>query len=174
MELDLKKSMEILTRTPYVLETLLDGISEEWIRSNEGGDTWSPFDIVGHLIHGDKTDWITRVEIILSDSQNKKFDSFNRLAQFENSKGKDLRQLLEEFKILRKENIVVLNAKNITSKHFEKKGIHPAFGEVTLRQLLATWTTHDLSHLAQISRVMARQYTQEVGPWKEYLPILSR
>jgi hypothetical protein len=174
MEFDLKKSIDILSRTPYVLETLLDGINEEWIQTNEGEDTWNPFDIVGHLIHGDRTDWITRIEIILSDNPNKKFDSFDRFAQFEESKGKNLKQLLEEFKVLRKENIAVLKSKNINSQDLAKKGIHPAFGEVTLKQLLATWTTHDLGHLGQIARVMAKQYTQEVGPWKQYLPILSR
>lgn len=174
MEFDLKKSLDILTRTPFVLETLLEGISEEWIQNNEGEGTWSPFDIVGHLIHGERTDWITRMEIILSDSQNKKFDSFDRFAQFEESKGKNLRQLLDEFKALRKENIAVLRSKNIDKQDLAKRGIHPVFGEVTLEQLLATWSAHDLGHLGQIARVMAKQYTQAVGPWKQYLPILHR
>lgn len=174
MQFDLKKSLDILTRTPYVLDTLIGGIDDEWIHNNEGKDTWSPFDIVGHLIHGERTDWIPRTNLILSDSPTKEFESFNRFAQFEESKGKTLHQLLDTFKILRKENIFVLKSKNITGEDLSKKGVHPAFGEVTLKQLLATWTAHDLSHLAQIARVMAKQYTHEVGPWKQYLPILTR
>lgn len=174
MEFDLKKSIEILSRTPVVLEALLDGISEEWIANNEGDNTWSPFDIVGHLIHGEKTDWIIRMEIILSNDKNKEFDSFDRFAQFQDSKGKSLKQLLDEFKVLREKNISVLNSKNLDKNDLKKKGVHPALGEVTLKQLIATWTVHDLGHLAQISRVMAKQYTQEVGPWTQYLSILGK
>jgi len=174
MQFDLKKSIEILTRTPYVIEILLNGINNEWIMNNEGENTWSPFDIIGHLIYGDKTDWIIRMEIILSDSQNKRFTPFDRFAQFEENKGKDIVQLLNEFKVIRKQNIEILESKKINLKDLTKKGIHPVFGEVTLEELLATWTAHDLSHIAQIARVMARQYTNEVGPWKQYLPILEK
>lgn len=174
MNFNLDKCIEILTRTPAVLDSLLGGLSEEWIHNNEGEATWSPFDIVGHLIHGDKTDWIPRMEVILSDDPYKKFEPFDRFAQFEACKGKNIRQLLDEFKVLRKENIGILKSKNIDGQDLIKTGIHPEFGEVKLEQLLATWTAHDLSHIAQITRVMARQYTREVGPWKHYLPILNR
>jgi hypothetical protein len=174
MEFDLKKSVEILNKTPYVLETLLHGLSEEWTHSNEGPDTWSPFDVIGHLIHGEKTDWITRMEIILSKGTAQKFDSFDRFAQFEESKGKSLTQLLEEFKSIRKKNLALLESKKLTVADLQKKGMHPVFGEVTLEQLLATWAAHDLGHLGQIARVMAKQYKTAVGPWRQYLPILDK
>lgn len=174
MEFDVKKSIEILTRTPIVLESLMDGLSEEWVQGNEGENTWSPFDVLGHLIHGEKTDWIQRLHIILSDDVNKTFTPFDRFAQFEESKDKTIKQLLDEFKIARQNNIEILQAKNIAEDTLDRKGVHPVFGEVTLKQLLATWVVHDLGHIAQITRVMAKQYTTEVGPWKEYLPILTR
>jgi len=174
MEFHLSKSIEILDRTPKVLTQLLEGLSDEWIYNNEGGESWSPYDIIGHLIHGEKTDWITRTEIILSDGTEKTFAPFDRFAQFEASKGKTISILLEEFQALRQSNLTALKSKNITSNDLKKTGIHPAFGEVTLKNLLACWVAHDLGHLAQISRVMAKQYKEEVGPWLEYLPILSK
>lgn len=174
MNFDLNKSVEILSRTPVVLEAFLGGLSEEWIYNNEGEMTWSPFDVVGHLIHGDRTDWIPRMEIILSGGPDRKFEPFDRFAQFEASKGKNIRQLLDEFQSLRSNNLRILKSKNLDTRELAKTGIHPEFGEVRLDQLLATWTTHDLSHIAQIARVMARQYTREVGPWIQYLPILNR
>lgn len=166
--------MEILNRTPYVLETLLQGLSDEWTQTNEGENTWSPFDVIGHLIHGEKTDWMVRAEIILSKGTTQKFDSFDRFAQFEESKGKNLTQLLEEFKSVRKKNLTFLESKKLTAADLQKKGLHPAFGEITLEQLLATWATHDLGHLGQIARVMAKQYKTAVGPWRQYLPILDK
>lgn len=172
MKFDIKKSIEILERTPFVLETMLAGISEEWIMNNEGPDTWSPFDVVGHLVHGEKTDWMTRTKIILSDAEDKTFKPFDRFAQFESSKGKSLNDLLQEFKECRAANLKELKALNITDEQLKKTGVHPHFGEVTLSQLLSTWTTHDLSHIAQCARVMARQYKEEVGPWEAYLPLL--
>ncbi|WP_162128088.1 DinB family protein [Flavobacterium phycosphaerae] len=174
MKFNLPKAIEVLTRTPTVLETLLQGLSEEWIFQNEGEETWSPYDVMGHLIHGEKADWIERMEIILSDGPNKAFKPFDRFAQFEESKGKNLAQLLAEFKTLRQQNLTTLQSKKIDAVALTKKGIHPAFGEVTLEHLLATWVAHDLGHLAQIARVMAKQYSNEVGPWKEYLPILHK
>lgn len=173
MNFSLSKSIEILERTPDVLITLLQNVSTDWTSVNEGGETWSVYDIIGHLIHGEKTDWVPRMDIILSDKQDKTFEPFDRFAQFEESKGKSLAQLLDEFKNLRQKNIAHLRSKQLTDKDFEKKGIHPAFGEVTLMQLLATWTVHDLNHIAQITRVMARQYKTDVGPWVEYLKILQ-
>jgi len=173
MSFTIEKSIEILERTPEVLEAMMKNISPEWTENNEGGETWNVFDVVGHLVHGEKTDWIPRVEIILSGTPDKTFKPFDRFVQFEESEGKTLPQLLDEFKKLRKKNIGVLRSKNLTDKHLEEKGVHPAFGEVTLAQLLATWTVHDLDHIAQISRVMAKQYKEEVGPWIKYLRILN-
>lgn len=173
MEFSIGKSVEILQKTPLVLEYMLQDLSEEWVINNEGIDTWSPFDIVDHLIHGEKTDWVPRMEIILSDNPNKEFQPFDRFAQFENSRGKTLQQLLNEFRELRKGNIENLLSKNLSEEDLQLKGIHPAFGDVTLRQLLATWVAHDLGHIAQVARVMAKQYKTEVGPWKEYLRIVN-
>lgn len=174
MSFNLNKAIEILERSPIVLTSLLDGLSDEWIYTNEGEETWSPYDIIGHLIHGEKTDWIVRMELILSDGPDKTFTPFDRFAQFEQSKGKTLSQLLEEFQSLRKNNLIILKSKNITSDDLNKTGIHPAFGDTSLKQLLSTWVAHDLGHLAQVSRVMAKQYKYDVGPWRDYLPILDR
>lgn len=174
MQFDINKSIEVLERTPYVIVQMLQSVSDEWVMQNEGPDTWSAYDIVGHLIHGEKTDWITRMEIILSDSADKKFPVFDRFAQFTNSKGKSLKQLMGEFIELRKENMVKLQQRALQEADLDKTGIHPEFGTVTLRQHLATWVVHDLNHIAQIARVMAKQYKTEVGPWVEYLPVLKK
>ncbi|MEO6730954.1 MAG: DinB family protein [Ferruginibacter sp.] len=173
MNFTIERSIEILDRTPTVLIAMLQGLPIEWTANNEGGDTWSVFDIVGHFIEGEKTDWIPRMEIILSDNPDKHFEPFDRFAQLEDSKGKSLRQLLDEFKRLRKQNIEQLLSKRVTDINFDQKGIHPAFGEVTLSQLLATWAVHDLNHIAQIARVMAKQYKEAVGPWVPHLRILQ-
>lgn len=172
MNFSLSKSIEILERTPSVLTAMLQNLSPGFTSNNEGGDTWSAYDIIGHLIHGEKTDWMPRMEIILSNKQDKTFVPFDRFAQFENSKGKSLAQLLDEFKTLRQQNMDLLHAKNLTEKDLEATGLHPAFGEVSLAQLLAAWTVHDLNHIAQISRVMAKHYKTDAGPWVEYLSIL--
>ena len=173
MNCTLSKSIEILERTPDVLIGMLQNISDDWTSNNEGGETWSVYTIVGHLIQGEKTDWIPRMEMILSDKPNKTFEPFDRFAQLEESKGKSLTQLLAEFKSLRQKNIEQLRSKKLTDRELGEKGIHPAFGEITLSQLLATWTVHDLNHMAQISRVMAKQYKVAVGPWVAYLGILQ-
>lgn len=173
MKFNIDQTIEVLERTPFLLEALLKDLSIEWMMSNEGEETWSPYDVVGHLIHGEKTDWIKRLEIILSEDGNKTFEPFDRFAQFEESKGKTMNQLLSEFKDIRNSNLQILRAKNITSEDFNKKGIHPALGEATLENLLSTWVVHDLNHLSQISRVIAKQYKNSVGPWIEYLPILK-
>lgn len=173
MKFKITQAIEILERTPSTLGTLLDGLSEEWTGNIEGEESWSPYDVVGHLIHGEKTDWIKRLEIVLADGGNKIFEPFDRFAQFEESKGKTLNQLLAEFKDIRTENLQYLKSKNINGNDFHKKGIHPALGEATLENLLSTWVVHDLNHLSQISRVMAKQYKNSVGPWVEYLPILK-
>ena len=174
MKFNLEESLKILERTPFVLQSLLENLPDDWILNNEGVDTFSPFDVVGHLLHGEKTDWLTRIEIILSSSSDKKFQTYDRFAQYEESKGKSLQQLLDEFKTGRLENVQKLKRKNISEADLIKTGIHPKFGDVTLQQLLSTWTIHDLAHIAQICRVMSKQYTDEVGPWKEYMNILNR
>ncbi len=165
------KSIEILEHTPKVLESFLEGLSDEWINKNEGGKSWSPFDILGHLVHGEKTDWISRTETILKYGKEKAFKAFDRFAQFDDSKGKSLSELLDEFKTLRKRNINHLTEMNIQESDLNKEGVHPNFGKVTLKELLSTWVVHDLGHIRQIARVMAKQYKDEIGPWKEYLPI---
>jgi hypothetical protein len=174
MLFNINDSIVILERTPMVLETLLTGLNEKWTSNNEGGDTWSPFDVLGHLIHGEKTDWIPRMMIVLDEKDNKKFTPFDRFAQFKESKGKTLGDLLEEFKMLRCKNLAILKEIKITEEMLNLKGIHPEFGEVTLQQLLATWVVHDLGHLCQTTRVMAKQYKQEIGPWTKYFSIFNK
>lgn len=172
MQYDFYESLEILERTPKVLRGLLQGISDDWILNNEGDETWSPFDVVGHLIHGEKTDWIPRAKIILEHGTSQAFEPFDRFAQFEMSKGKTLNDLLDEFENLRTQNIAEYKSLNIEA-NLDKKGKHPELGEVTLRNLLSSWVVHDLGHLSQITRVMAKQYTKEVGIWTEYMGILN-
>ena len=174
MEYKLDKSLEILERTPKILINYLENLSEDWIFCNEGEETWSAFDIIGHLIHGEKTDWIPRTNIILQQNENNTFESFDRFAQFESSKGKTMRQLLNEFLNLRTKNIKYLKSLNISDEQLQLKGQHPELGDVTLKQLLASWVTHDLGHIAQILRVMAKQYKDEVGPWVKYISILNK
>lgn len=172
---NLQDTIQILERTPSVLKTLLAGLPDHWTMQNEGGETWSPYDVVGHFIHGEKTDWIPRARLILSGEEGNlnTFISFDRFAQFDNSKGKTLADLLEEFAQLRAENIAILKSFSLTQELLNKQGIHPELGLANLRQLLATWTVHDLGHIVQISRVMAKQYTNEVGVWKAYLAVLK-
>lgn len=174
MNFNLQKSIEILERTPTVLEDLLCGISEDWYNTNEGKNTFSPFDVIGHLIHGEKTDWIVRMEIILSGDPNMIFKPFDRFAQYKTSTGKTMNQLLNEFKIVRVHNLELMKSKNITNIDLVKVATHPDFGKVTLQQLISAWTVHDLSHIGQIVRVMSKHYSNEVGPWKNYLPILTK
>lgn len=173
MSFDLYKSIEILERTPAVITDMLHGLSEEWTGQNEGPDTWSPYDIVGHLIHGEKTDWITRMNIIRSVGTDKRFEPFDRFAQIRDGKGKTLSQLLDAFRSLREQNLQVLRSANLIPEDLSKEGIHPAFGSVSLSQLLAAWVVHDLNHIAQIARVMAVQYRSAVGPWVAYLRVLQ-
>ena len=173
MQFDIQMAIPILERTPQVIEALLYGLPDEWVLRNEGPDTWSPYDVVGHLIHGEKTDWVARMQIILGEG-DKHFHPFDREAMFTESKGKSLNQLLDEFKALRKENLQQIQSIQFTDELLNRTGIHPKFGTVTLRQLLATWVVHDLTHINQISRVMGKQYEEAVGPWKEFLGILSR
>lgn len=174
MKYDQDKALEVLQQTPKTLISFLENLSDEWIHCNEGENTWSAFDIIGHLIHGEITDWIPRLNIILSSSDNKTFATFDRFAQFENSKGKTINQLLNEFSKLRQENLNRLKSLTISKEQLSIKGIHPQLGEITLKELLSCWVAHDLGHIAQIARVMAKQYKNEVGPWANYLPILHK
>lgn len=172
LDFSTSRSLEILERTPSVLRALLHGLSDDWTTHNEGGDTWTPFDVVGHLIHGERTDWMARIRKCLS-TDDKAFVKFDRTAMFEESKGKNLPQLLNEFEVLRQKNLAELKALEITETELDSIGIHPTFGEVKLRQLLATWAAHDLAHLTQITRVMCKQYREAVGPWREFISVLK-
>ena len=174
MKFTIDKSIEILASTPSVLEAHLNHLSKEWLHNNEGGNTWSPFEIVIHLINGEKTNWVPRINIILSENKEKSFVSFIRMDDTDSHKEKSVTNLLNEFKERRNQNINSLKAMKISVNDLDKTAIHPVFGTVTLSQLIATWTTHDLNHLAQIARVLAKQYKDEVGPWDEYLPILGK
>jgi len=181
-EFNLADAVALLTRTPGTLNALLRGLPDIWVRCNEGRsndgrsdlgkDTWSGFDIVGHLIVGERTDWMPRVRILLESGESRPFDPFDRFAQVKESQGKSLEQLLDEFARLRAENLVALQALNLQPEDLIRRGKHPALGVVTLQELLATWTVHDLTHLHQLSRVMANQYRDVVGPWSAYLGVL--
>src|SRR5205809_3797703 len=173
MKFNLQVALPILERTPHVLSCMLRNLPDCWTQQNEGGDSWTVYDVIGHYIHGEKTDWIPRLKIILGD-RDKHFIPFDRFAQFKDSKGKSMDELLEEFASLRRKNIEELITIAPDDEALEKTGIHPQFGNVSLRQLLAAWVVHDLTHINQISRVMAKQYDQEVGPWKAYMGILNK
>jgi hypothetical protein len=174
MEFQLEQAKQLLARTPATLRSLLSDIDREWIYANEGEDTWSPFDVVGHLIHGEETDWIPRARIILEQGEQGTFLPFDRFAMFEKSKGKTLSELLAEFERLRRRGLDELEKMNLTQETLARRGRHPELGVVTLGQLLSTWVVHDLGHIQQIVRVMAKQYGDQVGPWSAYLSILSR
>lgn len=173
MRFDLERSYEVLERTPVVLKALLGNLHDDWVVHNEGPDTFSPYDVIGHLVHGEKTDWMVRTRRILEYGTARPFDPYDRFAQYEESKGKSLQLLLDEFEKLRAGNIADLRSLGITEADLEKRGMHPSLGEVTLRHLLSTWVVHDLTHIAQITRVMAKQYKEEMGPWPEFFRILS-
>ena len=173
MQHNLQDTISLLARTPAALNALLRDLSETWTLRNEGGETWSAFDIVGHLIHGERTDWMPRTKMILQFGETKSFEPFDRWGQERESKGKSLAQLLDEFTRLRSENLSELRTLNLRPEDLEKRGRHPALGVVTLSQLLATWAAHDLTHLHQISRVMAHQYREAVGPWTKFLGVLQ-
>ena len=174
MNFSLDDAIPVLRTTPRVLRAWLGELSDPWTRSNEGPDTWSPFDIVGHLIHGERTDWIPRIELLLEHGENRAFTPFDRFAQFRESRGKSLPELLGTFAELRESNVERLVSLRLTAKDLERRGRHPELGQVTLGQLISTWVVHDLNHIGQIARVMSWQYRGDVGPWVEYLPILTR
>jgi len=172
MGFDLQQTIALLSRTPFALNALLRDLPQTWTLRNEGGKTWSPFDIVGHLIHGERTDWMARARMIMQYGENRPFDPFDRLGQERESQGKSLGELLDEFARLRSENLDALRAMKLQPEDFERRGRHPALGPCTLSQLLATWAVHDMTHLHQLSRVMAYQYREAVGPWSAYLGVL--
>ena len=169
----LDDAVALLARTPATLDALLRGLPAWWTRANEGDGTWSAFDVVGHLIHGEETDWLPRVRIVLDHGESRTFDKFNREAQFESSAPQSLEERLDRFTVLRRENLTHLASLQLMAADLDRTGRHPAFGVVTLRQLLATWVAHDLDHVMQVSRVLGRQYASEVGPWRAYLRVIS-
>lgn len=173
MRFDLKQTAEILAQTPFTLRRMLSDLSPDWTESSGDRQSWGVYDVVGHLISGEETDWIPRAAIILEQGESRTFVPFDRLAQFENSKGKSLDDLLTEFSYLRNTNLEKLARWELTDEHLRLKGMHPELGEVTLEQLLSTWVVHDLNDIAQIARVMAKKYEANVGVWKAYLSILS-
>lgn len=174
MDFNLQQGIAVLERTSATLRAMLLGLPREWTEANEGPNTWSAYDIVGHLVHGERTDWITRAKIILAQGVDTRFTPYDRFAQFRESEGKSLPQLLDEFARLRTENLTQLAGWRLTDAQLALEGVHPEFGAVTLRQLFSTWVAHDLGHIAQIARVMAKQYRDAIGPWRAYLPIMER
>jgi DinB superfamily len=173
MEQNLEDTIALLARTPAALDSLLRGLPDAWTLRNEGGKTWSAFDVVGHLIHGERTDWMPRAKRILEFGDTRAFEPFDRWAQMRESEGMALAQLLDEFAHLRRQNLDELRALSLQPVDFSRCGLHPALGVVTLSQLLATWAAHDLTHLHQISRIMAHQYREAVGPWSAFLGVLK-
>lgn len=172
MEFSLTHSIEVLTASPATVKAMLDGLSNDWIASNSRDD-WGPFDVVGHLIHAEQTTWIPRARVIVEQNGDRMFPPFDRAGHYESVKGKSLHDLLDEFEEDRAASLEVLRSWNLSEEHFGLTGLHPEFGEVTLGQLIATWTVHDLTHIRQITISMAKRYETAVGPWKEYLSILK-
>ena len=174
MQFQISEAIEVLSRTPAVLEAMLGGLSEPWVQNNYGEKTFSPFDVVGHLIHGEREDWIARARIIFEYGESRPFEPFDRYAMYEDSKGKSMGELLQTFAELRVNNLDTLQSMKISPEQLDLRGIHPELGAVTLENLLATWVAHDLNHIHQIAKSMAFQYQGRVGPWAEYITILPR
>jgi len=174
MEFELDKAKEVLRRTPATLNTLLSDLPNDWVLANEGPETFSPYDVIGHLIEGEENDWIPRTRIILEQGEARPFDKFDRFAMYEKSQGKSLSELLNQFEQLRGESLRQLDEMNLTPELLQKQGSHPALGVVTLSQLLSAWVVHDLGHIRQIVRVMAKQYREAIGPWTAYLSIVEK
>ncbi len=174
MQFKLAETTQLLGRTPATLTALVGGMPESWLKCTEGAGTWSAYDVVGHLIHGEMTDWIPRARMILEHGESKAFEPFDRVAMFRDDQTRPISALLDQFAFMRGENIAILNNLKLTDTDLARRGTHPELGTVTLGQLLSTWVVHDMTHIAQIARVSAKQYCHEVGPWKEYLSILKR
>ena len=173
MDFDVTSSRLILERTPAAIRALLTGLPDAWVRGTEGPDTFSPFDVVGHLIDGEETDWIPRARIILSESSDPRFEPYDRFRHRARNAGRSLDSLLAEFTELRAANLRLLDSWTLGERELALTGIHPTFGRVTLRALLAAWVVHDLGHIAQIARVMAKQYKGATGPWVPFMPVLT-
>jgi len=173
MNFNLSKSIELLERTPDVYSTLFKNSTHNWDKINEGKNTWNGYNIIGHLIHGEKTDWIPRAEIIMGNREDKTFVPYDRFAQEKLYSSQTTEELLKEFKKLRTENIQILKSWNLTEADLNKEGIHPDLKIVTLRELISTWTIHDMIHLNQISRTIVKHYSEDIGPWKEYVRLLN-
>jgi DinB superfamily len=173
MQFKLAEATQLLQRTPATLTALVGGMPESWLKCTEGAGTWSAYDVVGHLIHGELTDWIPRARMILNHGESKAFEPFDRVAMFRDDQTRPITALLDQFAFLRAENIAILNNLNLTCDDMARRGTHPELGSVSLGQLLSTWVVHDMSHVAQIARVSAKQYCHEVGPWKQYLSVLK-
>src|SRR6266850_2144055 len=173
MDFDLDLSIDVLGRTPATLRALLGGLAEPWVRGTEGPDTFSPFDVVGHLIDGEETDWMPRARIILAKDGDRRFERYDRFRHRARNAARSLESLLAEFAKLRAANLELLASWKLTAANLDLTGVHPTFGPVTLRQLLAAWVVHDLGHIAQISRVMAKQYREDVGPWVPFMPVIT-
>jgi uncharacterized damage-inducible protein DinB len=173
MKFQIEQAVEILAKTPATVKSLLGDLSDDWTRGEENKNDWSAFDIVGHLIHADETDWMPRARIILARGENPAFEPFDRYGQFEKSAGKTLNELLDAFALVRRQSLDALRALNLTAEHLKLTAAHPELGAVTLEQLLSTWTVHDLTHVRQIAAVLARKYSANVGAWKQYLSILQ-
>ena len=173
MDMELTNALEVLQRTPAVLRCLLQGLSDAWMLADEGPDTFSPKDVLGHLIDGEETDWVPRLQIILQSGQDSPFDTFDRFAFKEKFENKTVVELLNIFERMRGQNLAGVKKMNLQTPQLDLRGTHPQLGVVTVRQLFATWVVHDLSHIAQITRVMSKQYKEAVGPWKEYISIIE-
>jgi hypothetical protein len=173
MTFDLERSIDLLSRTPATLRALLAGLDEAWTRGTEGPDTFSAFDNIGHLIDGEETDWVPRARIILARGPEPRFEPYDRFRHLARNQGRSLASLLDEFATLRAANLDLVRSWHLTDAHLGLEGIHPALGPVTLRQLLAAWVVHDLGHVAQVSRVMAKQYRDAIGPWAPFLPVVT-
>jgi len=174
MRFQIDEAIEVLAATPSVLRAMLGGLSEPWVRNNYGEKTFSPFDVIGHLIHGERTDWIPRARMILEEGEARTFEPFDRYAMYEDSKGRSMAELLDTFEALRQENLATLRTLPLKAETLRKRGRHPELGTVTLENLLATWVAHDLNHIAQICKAMAYQYKDAVGPWRAYISVLPR
>ena len=173
MKFDLERSIEVLAATPGTVRALLADLSEEWTASKGDRDNWEPYDIIGHYIYAEEADWIPRAKVILAQADDRTFPPFDRYGQFERSDEESLADRLDEFARIRNENIEILRSWELVDEELELKGVHPEFGEVSLRQLIATWVVHDLTHIRQIVTVLAKRYDEAVGPWKDYLSILN-
>lgn len=169
----LEESISVLSRTPATLDAMLRGLPDAWIRTTEGNGSWSTYEVIGHLIHGEKVDWIPRLDIILQYGTARAFEPFDREGHVIEGTEPPLSAMLDEFRTLRHGNLTRLRAMNLQESHLDLEGMHPELGRVKVRQLLATWTAHDLAHIVQIGRVMAKRYRQDVGPWAQYLSVMT-